>query len=151
LNVDYANNVTVLDGDVLVVDPRITVRADKVVVYSANKSAGTNTTGAASNTLATATSGTSRTIQRIVADGSVVITIDDKKSTSDHAEYFAEEGKVILTGNPHVQSPDGSVAGKQITFWRGSQKMDVVADETATNRTRLVIYPEDQRKKKDGE
>jgi len=137
LQADYLNNVGTFTGNVLAVDPRMTVRADKMTVFFGGTNvvtdSGTNTT---------------RTVQKIVADGAVVITTpDNKKSNSEHAEYTADDGKVVLTGNPRVESPDGVVTGQKISFWRGSQKMDVVAGPTETNRTRLVIYPEDQRKK----
>jgi lipopolysaccharide transport protein LptA len=70
---------------------------------------------------------------------------------SDHAEFTAADDKVVLTGNPRVQSPDGTVTGKKVTFWRGQSKMDVESDVTETNRTRLIIYPDDQKKKPDEE
>lgn len=135
LQVDYLHNVGTFEGNVLAVDPRMTVRADKMTVFFGGTnivtSAGTNTT---------------RAVQKIFAEGAVVInTPDNKTAHSDQAEYTADEGKVVLTGKPRVETPDGVVTGQKITFWRGSQKMDVVATET--NRTRLLIYPEEQRKK----
>ena len=137
LQADYLHNVGTFEGNVLAVDPRMTVRADKMTVFFGGTnvvtSAGTNTT---------------RSVQKIVADGAVVInTPDNKISRSDYAEYTAADGKVVLTGKPRVESPDGVVTGQKITFWRGSQKMDVVAGASETNRTRLIIYPEEQRKK----
>ncbi|HUJ11998.1 MAG TPA: LptA/OstA family protein [Verrucomicrobiae bacterium] len=134
---DYLHNVGTFEGNVLAVDPRMTVRADKMTVFFGSTNivsdTGTNTT---------------RSIQKIIADGGVVInTPDNKTAHSDHAEYTADEGKVVLTGKPRVESPDGVVIGQKITFWRGSEKMDVVAGPTETNRTKLIIYPEEQRKK----
>jgi len=136
LHGDYAHNVGTFEGNVLAVDPRMTVRADKMTVFFGGTnvvtSAGTNTT---------------RSVQKIIADGGVVMTTpDNKKSNSDHAVYTAQDGQVVLTGHPRAESPDGIVTGKQITFWRDSQKMDVIAEEGSTNRTKLLIYPEDQRK-----
>jgi lipopolysaccharide export system protein LptA len=57
----------------------------------------------------------------------------------------------VLTGHPRAESADGVVTGKKITFWRDSQRMDVVADPGETNRTKLLIYPEEQRKQNSGE
>jgi lipopolysaccharide transport protein LptA len=137
LSVDYAHNFGTFEGNVLAVDPRITVRADKMTVFFDN-----------TNIVTEATTNTQRTVQKIIAEGSVVInTPDDKVSHSDHAVYTAADGKTVLTGHPHVQSPDGNVTGKKITFWRNDNKMDVESDTTETNRTRLIIYPEDQKKK----
>jgi lipopolysaccharide transport protein LptA len=135
LVVDYAHNVGTFTGNVIAIDPRITVRADKMVAFY--------------GTVATAGTNTTKSIQKIIADGGVVITQESKKSNSDHAEYTATDGKVVLTGNPRVEGPDGIVTGKRVTFWRGQDKIDVESDTTDTNRTRLIIYPEEQRKKED--
>ena len=176
LVVDYANNISTFTGDVLVVDPRITVRSDKLVAFfgkrastnltanttnspvatvptNVSPAAVTNSVEAVTNAPASAKSAPpgdtgGKTIQKIIADGGVVITFDQRRSNSEHAEYYADEGKLVLTGNPRVLSSDGTVAGRKITFWRGQQKMDVESDLTDTNRTRLVIYPEEQRKPK---
>jgi lipopolysaccharide transport protein LptA len=133
LQVDYAHNFGTFEGNVLAVDPRITVRADKMVVFFGGQTnGGTN--------LAT------RSVKRILAEGGVVITQENKKSRSDRAEYTADDGKAVLTGNPQVESPDGIVRGTRITFWRGQDRMDVESDSSPTNRTRLIIYPEDSKK-----
>ena len=136
LHGDYAHNVGTFEGNVLAVDPRMTVRADKMTVFFGG-----------TNVVTTTGTNTTRSIQKIIAEGGVVInTPDNKKSNSDHAEYTAQDGQVVLTGHPRAESADGVVTGKKITFWRDSQKMDVVAEPGETNRTKLLIYPEEQRK-----
>ena len=133
LHGDYLHNLGTFEGNVLAVDPRMTVRADKMTVFFGGTnvvtSAGTNTT---------------RTVQKIIAEGGVVInTPDNKKTKSDRAEYTAGDGKVVLTGHPSAESSDGVVTGNRIIFWRDSQKMDVESSRTETNRSRLLIYPEE--------
>ena len=140
LHGDYAHNVGTFEGNVLAVDPRMTVRADKMTVFFGG-----------TNTVTSTGTNTTRSIQKIIAEGGVVInTPDNKKSNSDHAEYTAQDGQVVLTGHPRAESADGVVTGKKITFWRDSQRMDVVADPGETNRTKLLIYPEEQRKQNSG-
>jgi lipopolysaccharide transport protein LptA len=129
LQVDYAHNVGTFEGNVLAVDPRLTVRADKMIVLFGTS---TNST---------------RTLQTITADGGVIINQGDKKSTSDHAVYTADDGKVVLTGNPQLQNPNGTINGHRITMWRDSERMEVESENTETNRTRLVIFPEDKKEK----
>lgn len=124
LEVDYAKGLGTFTGNVLAVDPRITVRADKVIAFF---STGKNT---------------ARTIQSLKADGGVVLAQDNRKGTAEHAEYDAADGKVILTGNPKVETAEGTVTGAKITFWRGQDRMEVVSDTTATNRTQLIFQPE---------
>lgn len=128
--VDYAKNVGVFEGNVLAVDPRITVRADKMTVTFGRSAI----TGGGTNTV--------QSLQEIVAEGGVVISQGERKSTSQHAVYTALDGKVVLTGNPKVETPDGTVSGKKITFWRNDEKMDVESG------TQLVIFPDDKTSEK---
>lgn len=131
MQADYLHNVGTFEGNVLAVDPRLTVRADKMVVTF-------GTTGTNAN----------RSVQKLVAIGSVVINKDTKKATCEQADYTTGDGKVVLTGNPKLESPDGTVTGKKITLWHGQEKMDVESDVTDTNRTRLIIFPEEIRNEK---
>jgi lipopolysaccharide transport protein LptA len=141
LHGDYAHNVGTFEGNVLVVDPRMTVRADHMTVFF-------GATNVLTTTGAITTTNTTRSVQKIIADGAVVMTTpDNKKTNSDHAEYTANDGRVVLTGHPRAESSDGIVTGDKITFWRDSQRMDVENSQTETNRPRLLIYPEEQRKK----
>jgi lipopolysaccharide export system protein LptA len=129
LQVDYANNVGTFEGNVLVIDPQITLRADKMTVFFGG-------TGTATNA--------PRSLSRVIADGGVVITQEERKATSDHAEYSAQDGKVVLTGKPRVEQPGGSVSGERITFWRGESRMDVESAPVESERTRVIIYPDAQ-------
>jgi|YelNatPaOPRAMG01_1025707.scaffolds.fasta_scaffold05169_7 lipopolysaccharide export system protein LptA len=124
LEVDYLHNLGTFEGNVLAVDPRITVRADKAVVFYSGRDE---------------TSGV-RGVQRVLATGGVVITQGDRKATGEQAEYFAGEGKVVLTGKPQVTGKEGTISGEKITFWRDQEKMDVEAG------TRLILYPDAPRK-----
>ena len=142
LHGDYLHNVGTFEGNVLAVDPRMTVRADKMTVFFG----GTNMVDRAGAT------NTTRSVQKIIAEDAVVMTTPDNKIThSDRAVYTADDGKVVLTGHPSAQSSDGVVTGDRIIFWRESQRMDVENTQTTTNRARLLIYPEEQRKKQDGQ
>jgi lipopolysaccharide transport protein LptA len=141
LHGDYAHNLGTFEGNVLVVDPRLTVRADKMVVFF-------GTTNVLTTTGTITTTNTTRSVQKIIADGAVVMTTpDNKKTNSEHGEYTAADGRVVLTGgHPRAESADGVVTGDKITFWRDSQRMDVENTQSETNRPRLLIYPEEQRK-----
>lgn len=131
LEVDYAKGVSTFTGNVLAVDPRITVRADKVIAVFTT---GTNTT---------------RSVRSLTAEGGVVLSQDNRKATAERAEYDAAEGRVILTGHPKVETPDGTVNGAKITFWRGKERMEVLSDASETNRTQLIFQPEPAPPKKE--
>ena len=133
---DYLNNVGTFEGNVVVIDPRLTLRADQMTVFFGG-----------TNNIVNGTTNQVRAIQHIVATGAVEIHLDQKKATCDQADYTTSDDKAILTGTPKVETPEGVVTGKKITIWHGKEKMDVESDVTDTNRTRLLIYPEEQRKK----
>ena len=133
---DYLNNVGTFEGNVVVIDPHLTLRADKMTVFFGG-----------TNNIVNGTTNQVRAIQHIVATGAVEIHLDQKKATCDQADYTRSDDKAILTGAPKVETPEGVVTGKKITIWHGQEKMDVESDVTDTNRTRLLIYPEEQRKK----
>ena len=133
---DYVNNVGTFEGNVVVIDSRLNLRADKMTVFFGG-----------TNNIVNDVTNQVRSIQRITSTGAVEIHIDQKKATCESADYIASDDKAILTGSPKVETPDGVVTGKKITLWHGKERMDVESDETDTNRTRLIIFPEDQRKK----
>ena len=136
MQADYLANVGTFEGNVVVIDPRLTLRADKMTVFFGG-----------TNTIVNGVTNQLRSVQRILATGTVEIHQDQKKATSEQADYSTGEEKAVLTGHPQVETPDGIVTGKKITIWHGQEKMDVESDVTDTNRTRLIIYPEEQRKK----
>jgi lipopolysaccharide export system protein LptA len=76
-------------------------------------------------------------LDRALADGDVRIVqtrpASTKTGTSQHAEYFVSEGKVVLSGGEPrvVDTRQGTTAGKHITFFTESDKLIV---EGGSNR-----------------
>ena len=138
MQADYVSNVGTFEGNVVVLDPRLSLRSDKMTVFFGG-----------TNNIVNGVTNQVRSIQRIVSTGAVEIHLDQKKATCDQADYTAADDKAILTGSPKVETPDRVVTGRKITIWHGKEKMDVESDVTDTNRTRLIIYPEEQRKKEE--
>jgi lipopolysaccharide export system protein LptA len=136
LQVDYTSNTGTFEGNVLAVDPRITVRADKMVVLFGKSEAAAGTT---TGTVEKVDAKMPRSLSKILASGGVVITQEDRKATSEEAEYTAADGKVVLTGNPSLKGPDGTVTGEKITFWRDEQRMEV------ESKTRLILFPDEDK------
>jgi len=136
MHTDYLSNIGTFEGNVVVIDPRLTLRSDKMIVFFGG-----------TNNVVNGVTNQVRSVQRIISTGAVEIHQDQKKATCEQADYTAADDKAILTGNPKVETSDGVVTGKKITIWHGKEQMDVESDVTETNRPRLIIYPEDQRKK----
>jgi lipopolysaccharide transport protein LptA len=70
-------------------------------------------------------------LDRAFADGAVEIFQADggrtRKGTSEHAEYYVSESKVILTGGEPtlVDSQKGNTRGKKLTYWANDDSLQV--------------------------
>ena len=69
--------------------------------------------------LAQANAGQSSQLEHAQADGHVTVTQPGRLGSGDHAEYFAAEGKMIMTGQPaKIQDVEkGSTMGRRLTFF----------------------------------
>lgn len=76
-------------------------------------------------------------IEKLVAKGSVKIQQGNKQSESLLAEYFVNDKKIILTGNPVVMEKDNRVTGKTITIFPEEDRMEVAGG----SRIQLFIEP----------
>ena len=133
MEVDYAQSIYTFKDNVLLVDPQMTLRADKMVVFY-----GTTSNATATATNADASASATSSIQKIIATGSVFIMEDKRQATCGRAVYTAADNRVVLTENAKVVSPDSTVTGEKITFWRGQGRMDVESG------THVVVFPGDK-------
>lgn len=115
LTFDYSDRFSLFEGNVVVVDPKMKLYADKMTVLFS----------------------VSNKISEIKAEGKVYIVQDDKRARSDVAMYNVDQGIIVLTGKPQVTRGDDILTGDKITFWRNENKMLVEP------RARLVINPQD--------
>ena len=66
---------------------------------------------------------------RTLADGSVevvqVAAARQRRGTSDHGEYYTEEGKIILTGGrPYLKdTKEGDAHGENVTYFTNDDKL----------------------------
>lgn len=115
LTFDYPNHFALFDGNVVVVDPQMTLYADKMtVLFSA-----------------------SNKVSEIKAEGKVYIVQEDKQARAEVAQYNVDQGIIVMTGKPQVTRGQDVLTGDKITFWRDQNKMLVEP------RARLVINPKD--------
>ena len=111
LTYDYTNKYAIFQGKVVVTDPTMTMKSDKMTVYF----------------------GTSNSIQTIVAVGSVVIKQVGKTATGTKASYSADQEVLVLTGLPaQIVSESGTATGKKITYW-------INEDRVVIDRAKMAI------------
>ncbi len=81
-------------------------------------------------------------IEKIVANGNVVIKFDDKVAVTQQAVYTAETGIIILTGpNSKVTSGNNFISGEKITMYRSDDRM--IVEGGKEKRVEAVFYSKD--------
>lgn len=81
-------------------------------------------------------------LDRIVAQGNIVITQPARRATGDRLEYVAADDKFVLTGGPPCifDAEHGKITGDSLTFFRRDDRVLVEGRETSptTSRTRVA-------------
>ena len=108
-----------IEQDARVDSEQGSIQADRIDLYFSDM-------GAASGT---------RQLSRSVASGDVTVRQEDRRGTSDRAEYTSSEGKFVLSqGKPTLYSPTGdTTTGRQLTFYFADDR--IVVDSTDGSKT----------------
>ena len=95
------------------------IQADQIDLYFSG-------TGAANAT---------KQLSRAVATGDVAVRQEDRRGTSNRAEYTASEGKFVLSeGKPTLYSSTGdTTTGRQLTFYFADDR--IVVDSAEGSKT----------------
>jgi len=111
---DYRRSIAVFEEDVVVVDPQMKIKSDKMnVIFDKENN-----------------------VKSVTALGNVHIWQDDKTATCNQAVYITLTGEVIMTGEPKLHRGRDSLAGTKITFWTND-------DKVTCERPHLVIFPDE--------
>lgn len=101
LDFDYPKRVAVFDGDVVVTDPRVTIKADSITaVFNASNQPDT-----------------------ITAVGNVHIEQENRVALCNRATYSVKSGLLVLTGKPRVMRGSDVLSGSRIIFSRDDDKV----------------------------
>jgi lipopolysaccharide export system protein LptA len=104
--------IAVYSGGVLLQRPDMTVTGKEIKAYLNDADADSS-------------------LNKTVADGTVKILSNDTKraktrtGTSEHSEYYADEGKVIMNGGRPllVDSKEGKTEGNELTWWANDDRL----------------------------
>src|ERR1035437_911133 len=94
---------------------------------------------------ATAGPGTAGQVERIVAEGKVVIAQPTRHATGDRLVYTAAEDKFVLTGGSSSGPPSifdaerGKITGDSLTFFRRDDRVLVEGRETSPTSTKTQV------------
>jgi lipopolysaccharide export system protein LptA len=77
-------------------------------------------------------------VSQMVATGSVFIRRGEQAATAEHATFFENEQKAVLTGNPHAWEGSTEVWGEEMVFLMGEGSMLVTG---GPQRVRVQLLP----------
>ena len=135
LNYADAERKILLDGGVTAKGPDTTLTAQQMTVFLRSRS----------ESQAGAGPGTPGQVERIVAEGKVVITQPTRHATGDRLVYTAAEDKFVLTGGLSGGTPSifdaerGKITGDSLTFYRHDDRVLVEGKETSPTVTRTQV------------
>ena len=105
LDFDYPKRTAVFDGDVVVTDPRVTIKADSMTsLFTTNNQP-----------------------ESITAVGNVRIEQENRLALCNRATYSVKSGLLVLTGKPRVARGTDVLSGSRIIFSRDDDK--VICDD----------------------
>ena len=80
-------------------------------------------------------------LERIVAEGTIVISQTSRRATGDRLEYEAAEDKFVLTGGPPsiFDAERGKITGDSLTFYKRDDRVLVEGTETSPAVTRTQV------------
>lgn len=114
---DYKSSIAEFVGDVVVVDPEVTMNSDKLTVFFDG----------------------SNDVKSVVALGNVRLRYQGKAATCKKAVYIAKDGYIAMSGDATIREGRDTIVGKVIQIWIRDEKMTVEPG-------RLVIYPDEGKK-----
>ena len=110
-------NTVVFTGNVDASQGKITIRTDKMTVHYAPK--GEKAKGKAGK------------VKKLICVGSVEVSQEDWLGTGQRMDYYADERKVVLSGDAKAWQGQNMVSGKSITYYL-DEKRSVVERAAAT-------------------
>jgi lipopolysaccharide export system protein LptA len=117
-----------LDGGVVARSTEGAMTADQMDVYLLPTLAGTTAAQNASQ------------VDRIVAQGNVVLQQPNRRATGQHLDYAAALDQYILTGDPRlVDAVHGTVSGAALTFYGRDDKVLVEGGEDSRAVTHTTV------------
>ena len=101
MEADKLGDTVTFLGDVVLKKEAMTMNADMLLVYYDQPSKG---------------------VREIEARGSVVVTQEGRVALADHALYYSDEEKIVLTGDARVIENQNQVGGDRITLFMRDER-----------------------------
>lgn len=120
-------NTVIFTGNVEASQGAITIRTDEMTVLYAQDTAGSDA------------SKQNNKVKKLVCVGNVEVQQEDWLGTGARMDYFADERKIILSGDAKAWQGKNMVSGKTIVYYLDEKRSEVEQDRSAGGRVRAII------------
>ncbi len=132
------NNSVFFSGKVEAKQDGMIIHCDEMTIFYSQADAGVKKKSKQQKKVKTENS---KNIEKMYAKGKVEITQVDWVSTSDIAEYYAGERKLILIGNTKVWQDNNMVTGDRFVIFLDEGKSIVDRSKKKGERVKAFFYP----------
>ncbi len=120
---DKKNNVITFIGSVVAIKGKLRVEADLMKIFTEEGR---------------------EDFRELEATGSVKITHLDKIATGKKANYYPDQGKIVLTGSPELIRGKDKATGEKVVYYFESEDMEIFGGEK--KRSTVILYPSKKNK-----
>jgi len=122
---DNKRRIIVFTGDVEAVKGKLTVKAEKMTVWTTEDHGD---------------------FTDIEAEGNVVITKGEKTALGAKAHYYADEKKIVMTGDPVLRDGKNTAKGERVIYFFDRDDMVIVGGEK--QRSTVTLFPKKKTEEK---
>ena len=127
-----AKNSVVFIGNVDASQGKVTIRADEMTVqYEESEPGGKKEADKSGK-------GKSK-VKRLICIGNVQVTQEDWLGTGERMDYYADERKVVLSGNAKASEGQNMVSSDTITYFLDEKRSVFEQDKTKPGRVKATI------------
>lgn len=124
LDADDKRGTFVFEGDVQAQQGDVFIYADKMTLFYSGQQQ-------------------TRQLDQVVAEQDVRIVQLDRVATGQHAVFYQQQGRVVLTGNPRVVQGENTVEGERIVVYLNDSRS--LVEGGGERRVKAVFVPGEQR------
>ena len=131
--------MVVFSGHAIATQGDKTITADRLLIYYKNAAAGTENKNAVDM-------GATGDLEKLEAQGSVVITQTNRIVTGNQAVFYQETQKIVMTGNAVMREGNNVIKGERIVVFLAEDRGVIEGSET--KRVTATIYPNEKKEAK---
>lgn len=135
---EAGNQQVVFEGSVKVSRPDFDLDSNKLTIFFKD---GGNKTEATDDPLSTMGGGD---IDRLIAEGQVVMTREGRKGTCGKVTYYVDKELIVMEQNPVLSEGKNTVAGQKINFYVRENKSEVIGSESKPVKVHISTPNETQ-------